>query len=164
MYVQSITLKGSRIPARVNRPAAELTLPVDGAERLVVALAPGAASIQGQVRAVQPHPELPGNFVIYLVPGESKEQTDPLRFAETTVTPEGKFSITNMAPGSYKLSLRGMAPQDLNSSAQPPAWLVPAERSKLLADATRAVRVELAACKGLNGYSLPYLPTGNRPK
>ena len=67
---------------------------------LKILLAEGAASLSGQV--ISGERAKPSDKVtVYLVPSKQDEREDALRFFAAQAQPDGTFSITNVAPGSY---------------------------------------------------------------
>jgi hypothetical protein len=158
-YVRSIIMPA---PARSKTPvdASQIGISVKAGERvsgLTVIIAEGAASVAGQVTPAREGAALPARLKVHIVPAEREQADNPLRFKETTVRPDGSFSLSNIAPGKYLLLARpAPAENDLTASARPAAW--DAEQRKSLGqEATAAgVSLDLQPCQRAAGFSLKY--------
>ena len=91
---------------------------------------------------------------VYLVPVDSKEANNVLRYSETLVKRDGSFAFTNVAPGRYFILSRGETPTETDIAPRPLAWDT-AARTKLRLQAEAAkIEVELKPCQSVAGYSL----------
>jgi len=89
---------------------------------------------------------------VHLVPVESKDSNDVLRYSETLVKGDGSFAFTNLAPGRYFILSRVETPSETDT--RPLAWDA-AARTKLRQKAEAAkIEVELKPCQSLVDYSL----------
>ena len=67
---------------------------------LTITVAEGAASLRGQL-ALGEGEQQPPRLYVYLVPAERERADDLLRFFAAPVSPDGKISLHNIAPGRY---------------------------------------------------------------
>jgi carboxypeptidase family protein len=160
-YLRAITQTG---PAPANRPVdvsrQGLTLqPGERKTGLVVTVAEGAAFLSGNVSLSNEGAGLPTRLRVYLVPAESASADDALRYVETEVESNGRFTMRHLAPGRYYLLARPASDAG-SSEAQPRAAALNAEtRAKLWREArTAKVEIELQACQRVTGYVLRYEP------
>jgi hypothetical protein len=155
-YVKSIAASAPIAPAGARRPAATPDLsrsgvtlkPGEKISGLTVAVADGAASLGGKVVAAKEGVALPSRVRLHLVPAETAEAGNVLRYAEAVVRNDGAFTLNNVAPGKYWLVTRAV-PDD-EPSDRPPAPVAwdANERAKLRREAEALkVEVELKACQ-----------------
>lgn len=86
-------------------PSIDVTLKSgERVQGLKIKLAPGAASITGQVENAD------ARMRVYLVPAEKDQENNAFRYADTAVQADGAFSIGNLAPGRYLLVVREADP------------------------------------------------------
>jgi hypothetical protein len=91
---------------------------------------------------------------VHLVPVESKEANNVLRYSETVVERDGSFAFTNLAPGRYFILSRVETPTEMDIAARPLAWDTVA-RTKLREKAEAAkIEVELKPCQSVVDYRL----------
>lgn len=91
---------------------------------------------------------------VYLVPVDTKEANNILRYSETLAKGDGSFEITNVAPGRYFILSRVETPTEADVTPRPLAWDT-AARTKLRQQAEAAkIEVELKPCQSMVGYSL----------
>ena len=91
---------------------------------------------------------------VYLVPVESKEANNVLRYSETFVERDGRFAFTNLAPGRYFIVSRVETLTETDISPRPLVWDA-AARTKLRQKAEAAkIEVELKPCQSVVDYSL----------
>jgi hypothetical protein len=91
---------------------------------------------------------------VYLVPVDSKETNNVLRYSETVVEKDGNFAFTNLAPGRYFILSRVETPTETDIAPHPVA-LDAAARTKLRQKAEAAkIEVEVKPCQSVVDYSL----------
>jgi hypothetical protein len=91
---------------------------------------------------------------IHLVPVETDQANNVLRYSDTLVRRDGTFGFTNLAPGRYFILSRVEAPIEPDTSPRPVAW-DPTARAKLRREAeTAKTEVELKPCQAVAVYSL----------
>ena len=91
---------------------------------------------------------------VHLVPVESKEANNVLRYSETLVKRDGSFAFTNLAPGRYFILSRVETLTETDIAPRPLAWDT-AARTKLRQKAEAAeIEVELKPCQSVVDYSL----------
>jgi hypothetical protein len=102
---------------------------------------------------------LPAQLRVYLIPAEPASADDALRYAETEMGSNGRFTMSHLCPGRYYLLARP-APNAESSEAPPrPAAWGAENRAKLLREAGVAkAEVELKACRRVMDYALRYEP------
>jgi Carboxypeptidase regulatory-like domain len=74
--------------------------PGDQLSGLTFTLAQGAAYVRGQITLAEGQ-TLPGKLIVYLVPAETAQAEEALRYFATPVNTEGNFGLSNVAPGRY---------------------------------------------------------------
>ncbi|HEX7334089.1 MAG TPA: carboxypeptidase-like regulatory domain-containing protein [Pyrinomonadaceae bacterium] len=115
-YLKSIAIAppaGARKPSDVTRVWTNIKTG-DRLAGLIVTLAQGGASLQGQL-ALGEGETIPEKLFVYLVPTEREAASDPLRFYGGEVSKEGKISLFNLAPGRYWI----LAQQTSDSTSVP---------------------------------------------
>lgn len=123
---------------------------------LLVTLAQGAASLQGQV-VVGEGETSPEKLFVYLVPSEREAADELLRFYGVEVSKEGKIVLNNLAPGRYWI----LAQQASDTAQSPFAKMrLPDEtetRAQLRRDAEAAkTEIELKPCQSVLDFRLPF--------
>ena len=157
-YIRSMTMPGTPVKATPKAPAKATTVDVarnginlksgDKLTGLTVKVSEGAAAVKGKVKAEGETP-LPPMLRIYLVPVEKERADDVLRYAETSVSSDGSFSLGHLAPGKYWLTTR-LEMDDAQKKLRDNA-----ERAKLRREAEAAnVVVELQACQRMVNYEV----------
>ncbi|HKX26680.1 MAG TPA: carboxypeptidase-like regulatory domain-containing protein, partial [Blastocatellia bacterium] len=132
-----------------------LLRPGDRLSGLVVALARGAAGIRGRIVAASEGASLPSRMRVYLVPGEAALADDPLRYAETIASGDGRFAFSNLAPGQYRLIARPVPSEEPIDRPVPQLSWNAEERAQLRREAEAATAVvELKPCQRLTDYVL----------
>jgi protocatechuate 3,4-dioxygenase beta subunit len=123
-----------------------------------VQIAQDGATLSGRVRAAAEGDALPSNLKVHLIPTERERAEEVLRYSEVAPADDGTFSLTNLAPGRYKLLLRPV-PETDSTTTRPLAWDA-AARAQLRrdAEAATAAAVELKPCQRLTDYELSYKP------
>ena len=102
-FLQAVSFPASKTPPAKPVDAARTWTTIKSGERisgLTVTLAHGAASLRGQI-AIAEGETLPENLIAYLVPAEREKADDVLRYFAVAVTPDGKITFNNLAPGRY---------------------------------------------------------------
>lgn len=120
---------------------------------LIVTLAQGAASLQGQVVTSEGETR-PEKLLVYLVPSEREAADELLRFYGGPVSEEGKVALNNLAPGRYWLLV-----EPASDNAPLTKMRVPDEtetRARLRRDAEAAkVEIELKPCQNVTDFKFP---------
>jgi len=128
---------------------------------LTIALAEGAASLQGQIDVAEGQ-SLPSKMFVYLVPAEREKSNDVLRFYTSIVTADGTFEMTNLAPGRYRIVARAVAENESNMLSK---LRLPDEaemRAQLLREAEATnIETELKPCQNVRDYRVPLKPAGS---
>jgi protocatechuate 3,4-dioxygenase beta subunit len=125
-----------------------------------IQIAQDAAGLRGRVVSGAEGAEgtsLPANLKVYLVPTERERAEDVLRYGEASISSDGSFALTNLAPGRYWLIAR-LAPENETpeQALRPTTW--DAElRVKLRSEAEAAnTMIELQPCQRVGDYVLRY--------
>jgi hypothetical protein len=170
-YARAITLPGATPQAQPGvspRPAGtpsapppSSVIPLKMGQTLAgvdVQIAQDGATLSGRVRATADADAPPSNLKVHLVPAERERAEEVLRYSEAAPADDGTFSLTNLAPGRYKLLLRPI-PETDSTTARPLAWDTQA-RAQLRRDAEAATAqaVELKPCQRVTDYELSYKP------
>ncbi|HEX5883514.1 MAG TPA: carboxypeptidase-like regulatory domain-containing protein [Pyrinomonadaceae bacterium] len=115
-----------------------------------------AAGLRGRVTATPEGAALPTDLRVHLVPADREQANDVLRYSETTITSDGSFAFSNIAPGRYLIIARvEPSAETTGGSPRSSAW-DPATRAKLRQDAEAVkVVVDLKPCERLKDYTLP---------
>ena len=85
----------------------------DRVSGLVLTLAEGAASLHGQVK-LSDGQKLPPRLSVFLVPAESDNADNVLRFFASMVLTDGSFALNNLPPGRYWVSARTAADNEFD--------------------------------------------------
>jgi hypothetical protein len=100
---------------------------------------------------------LPERLQVVVVPAEPEAATDILRYAGSSVQPDGSFAFKNLAPGRYYLLTRTIPEDQWSSPELLPDWYNLEQRKKLHRDAKKAgVTIDLNRCVTVKDYSLRY--------
>jgi hypothetical protein len=163
-YVQSLSIL----------PSAAGGLPLDAARnglsvkpgqrefKLQMHLARGAAQLRGQVIA-QLGDRLPGDVTVHLVPEESGQGENILRFLQTQVGNKGSFEILNIPPGRYWMLARSGFSKAERLGSTVAAWEDLAG-TQLLQEARAANQLlDLPVCRSIADYRLIYPPVAAGP-
>ena len=115
-----------------------------------------APSLRGRVTVTPEGTAYPADLHVHLVPADREQANDVLRYSETTITSEGGFAFSNIAPGRYLIVSRvEPGAEILGTSPRSAAW-DPTARAKLRQEAEAAkVVVDLKPCQRLRDYELP---------
>ncbi|HEY7180973.1 MAG TPA: hypothetical protein VIC84_06125, partial [Blastocatellia bacterium] len=160
-YIRAITQPASGA-AKKTVDAARNGIVVKAGEKLSgveVAIAEGAASLNGRVVPANEGARLPSRLRVHLIPAEASAADDILRYAEAPVRAGGSFEFKHVAPGKYLLHTRQAAEKETSDDqARPVAWDA-AERAGLRREATAAKNeVELKACERVKDQVLRWQP------
>jgi len=118
---------------------------------LKITLAEGAASVSGQVELAEGE-ALPEKLFVYLVPAEKESSDEVLRFYGAAVTPDGKITVSNLAPGHYWLLARTGIEGGLTKLRVPDATET---RAQLRREAEEEkTEIELKPCQNVVDYRL----------
>ena len=160
-YVRTMTLPAASVNQSLRDVARDgLTLkPGEITKNLTVTIAQGATSVRGRVIAASDGVKLPAHLRVHLIPAESEQANNVLRYAEVITRSEGSFTFANLAPGKYWLLAQAMSEEEANQPAlRLTAW-ESSERAKLRREAeTVKVEIELQPCQRVSDYTLHYMP------
>lgn len=110
-YLKSITLPptaGASPSLNKQTDAVGNWISVRSGDRLsglTVTLAEGAGSLQGEIKLNEGE-ALPARLYVYLVPAETENEKDVLRFLAAPVTSDRKVALNHIPPGSYWIVLQ----------------------------------------------------------
>ncbi|HET6976337.1 MAG TPA: carboxypeptidase-like regulatory domain-containing protein [Pyrinomonadaceae bacterium] len=149
-YLQSISISS----AKKDVDASRVWTTVKSGERITglkITLAEGAATLAGQVELSEGE-LLPEKLFVYLVPAEKEKSDEVLRFYGSPVTPEGKITLNNLAPGRYWLLARPSLEGGLTKLRIPDETDI---RAKLRREAEAGkTEIELKPCQNIINYQL----------
>lgn len=158
-YLQSIAFMpatpGGK-PADASRTWTTLK-PGDRLTGLTFTIAQGAALVRGEITLAEGQ-ELPDKLTVYLVPAESAQAEDALRYFAAPVSTAGNFYLTYVAPGRYwMLAQPGIddTRQEVSKIRLPDG----AETRSSLRHAAeqKKTEIELKPCQGVT-LKLPLIP------
>jgi hypothetical protein len=124
-----------------------------------IQIAQDAAGLRGRVTAAEGAEgvSLPANLKVYLVPAERERAEDVLRYSDASITSDGTFTLTNLAPGRYWLIARPLPEIDSQERAPRPLSWDADTRAKLRREAEAAnTTIELQPCQRVGDYVLRY--------
>lgn len=153
-YIRAITQAASPKPIDVAR--AGITLKqgekISGIEMII---AQGAASLSGKLVPSREGAQQPKRLRIHLIPAETADADDLLRYAEAPVRGDGSFEFKHIAPGKYLLHARQASEKEANDDqSRPLAWDA-VERAKLRREAAAAKNeIELKVCERVKEHVL----------
>jgi hypothetical protein len=158
-FLRSITQPGhapANQPVDVSRQGVTLQ-PGERKIGLVLTVAEGAAFLSGKVTPSSEGASLPTRLRVYLVPAESASADDALRYVETDVEGEGRFTMRHLAPGRYHILARPTSDAEAPEAQPRPAAWSAESRAKLRREAKASkVEIELQACQRVMNYALRY--------
>ena len=151
-YLKSISLVSSTTRKTVDATRVWTTVKHgDQISGLKITLSEGAASLSGNV-ALSGGEELPEKLFVYLVPAEKESGDEVLRFYGAAVNPDGKITVSNLAPGRYLLLTRTGLDGGLTKLRVPDATET---RAKLRREAEEGkTEIELKPCQNVIDYRL----------
>ena len=159
-YLKSIAMSPATANAVTRKPVdvTRVWTNVKTGDRLsglVVTIAQGGASLQGQVVASE-GATVPDKLFVFLVPTEREAAEEPRRFYGSAVTEEGKIGLYNLAPGRYWILAQ---PANDIAQASFAKMRMPDEtetRARLRRDAEAAkIEIELKPCQDVVDFRLP---------
>lgn len=170
-YARSITLTGATASGQSNqsndvtRDGVALRL----GERVAginIVVAEGAASLHGRVIPVVENSPLPARMRVYLIPAERERADDALRFLVAHIKSDGAFTVSNIAPGRYRVFARTESVNESLETGDRPAVFDADARVRLRREAETAnTTLEVKLCQRLADYVLRYtpLPLADKP-
>jgi len=116
-----------------------------------------AGNLRGRVTVAPEGTAFPADLHVHLVPADREQANNLLRYSETTITSDGNFAFSHIAPGRYFIVSRvEPGAETPGTSPRSSAW-DPAARAKLRQEAEAAkVVVELKPCERLRDYALAH--------
>jgi hypothetical protein len=118
-----------------------------------------AAALRGRVTVMPEGTGIPAGLRVHLVPADREQVNSVLRYSETLVNSDGRFALTNIAPGRYFIISRIEPPADGELAPVRPAAWDPTTRNKLRREAeTGNTVVELKPCQRVVDYALALKP------
>jgi hypothetical protein len=122
---------------------------------LTLTFTEGAASLRGRISPPEGQ-SIPARLRVYLVPAERESLDNVLRFFETAIDGDGRFTINNIAPGRYWIVAR--PGEEINSRTK----LIREEadfRTKVLHEAEGSKKeISFKPCERTADYDLPFGP------
>lgn len=171
-YLDSISLQSSVAAGPKSTPA---TREIDAARNwttlktgerlsgLVIKLAEGAASLQGQM-SLRVGETFPARLYVYLLPAEREKIGDVLRHYAAPVLADGKILFNNLAPGRYLVAAQPAT--DIASSPLTKLRLPDEKemRAKLRREAEASkTEIEFKPCQNMTDYQLPFKSSSTVP-
>lgn len=158
-YIRSITIRPVQAAARTpSVTVARDGVAVRGGERvsgLIVTITEGASRLRGRISVAEAQ-TLPPRLQVYLIPAEREAAEDVLRFYESSIEADGRFTVDNVAPGKYWIVARPAPENDPEStkSVRQDATL----RAKIVQEAEALKKaLTLKPCEEVSDFSLPYV-------
>ena len=153
-YIRAVTQAATPKPIDVSRAGLSLKQgeKISGIEMII---AHGAASLSGRVVPSREGAQLPKRFRVHLVPAETADADDLLRYAEAPVRGDGSFEFKHIAPGKYLLHARQASEKEANDDQDRQLAWDAVERAKLRREAAAAKNeIELKACERVKEHVL----------
>jgi protocatechuate 3,4-dioxygenase beta subunit len=117
----------------------------------------GAALAAGRVVSTKEDGRLPPGLRMLLVPAETDQADNLLRFAEAIVDSDGQFTLTNLPPGRYRILPRIATEKADKEEATQRPWWDPKTRAALRREAqTAGTPLNLKPCARLDDLLLQY--------
>jgi hypothetical protein len=119
-----------------------------------VIVAAGAASLSGVLTGRDNGQRESVRSRIHLIPAEAGAANDLLRYFETPVDDEGRYSFANLPPGRYLVFVEKVMPSGQSSPAGDRG-----EQAKKLRDKaeTGKIEIELKPCQHVTGFALSHV-------
>jgi hypothetical protein len=151
-YLRSVTLGATTKGAdwKVISDGVSVKQSVSG---LTVTISEGAAGVRGRLTIAEGQ-RLPERTIVYLVPAEKENATNPLRYFEGRAESDGTFRLRNVVPGDYLIHARA-------AEADTPRIISIREDPELRTAVTREAEkakqsVTLKSCERLENYEFAY--------
>ncbi|HEY2963966.1 MAG TPA: carboxypeptidase-like regulatory domain-containing protein [Pyrinomonadaceae bacterium] len=164
-YLQSITFAPTPVAgAKVASKPIDATRvwtnikPADKLSGLTITIAQGAASLRGNL-ALGEGEQVPARLFVYLVPAERERAEDVLRYFAAPVSPEGKITLNNIAPGRYWILTQTVSDDTLAPLAKLRLPLETETRARFRREAEAAkTEIEFKPCQNVTDFQLPLKP------
>lgn len=101
-FLQSIAMASQNVKPTDASRTWTIVKPGDQLSWLMFTLAQGAGSVRGEVPLAEGQ-TLPEKLVAYLTPAEPEKAEEVLRYFAAPVSSAGRFLLTNVAPGRYRI-------------------------------------------------------------
>jgi len=123
---------------------------------LTVTFAEGAASLRGKVQAGEGK-KLPSRLFVYLTPADPAKAEDIVRYFASLAAEDGGFTLTNLPPGRYWLTLAPAGDSDSNmmSKLRLPDETDWREKLRRQGEASK-LQIELKPCQNISDYQLAF--------
>jgi len=123
---------------------------------LTVTFAEGAASLRGKVQAGEGK-KLPSRLFVYLTPADPAKAEDIVRYFASLAAEDGGFTLTNLPPGRYWLTLAPAGDSDSNmmSKLRLPDETDLREKLRRQGEASK-LQIELKPCQNISDYQLAF--------
>ena len=162
-FVKSVTsAANARTTSRSNAGASSRdTVSVKSGDRVsgvTVTIAEGAAILRGRLAVA----EGPPNTRVYLLPAETAELGNLLRFYEARPDAQRNFAIDNLAPGKYLIVVRPVERDELGApkSIRQNALL----RARIIHEAEGLKKdLTFKPCEQITGYEFPLASSATAP-
>ncbi|HEV7796777.1 MAG TPA: carboxypeptidase-like regulatory domain-containing protein [Pyrinomonadaceae bacterium] len=123
---------------------------------VTVTLAEGAASLRGAIKPGEGE-SVPAKLYLNLVPAEKESAEDVLRFFTAPVQADGKFAVSNVAPGRYWVLARISANDEPQFDSKLRAPEEAETRAQIRREAEAAkTALEFKPCQNVSNYELPF--------
>ncbi|HKO61156.1 MAG TPA: hypothetical protein VJV03_08365, partial [Pyrinomonadaceae bacterium] len=121
----------------------------------VITIGQDAATLNGTVALSKGASPAADGLYVYLVPADSDQVNNALRYYETKVDTNLRFTISHVAPGRYFTTTRSRLVEATTTEWQSSELWDPAKRAELRRAAeTSRNEIELKSCQRLNDYVL----------
>jgi hypothetical protein len=150
-YLRSVTLGATKgADWKVISEGVSVKQSVSG---LTVTISEGAAGVRGRLTIAEGQ-RLPERTIVYLIPAEKENATNPLRYFEGRAESDGTFRLRNVVPGDYLIHARA-------AEADTPRIISIREDPELRTAVTREAEkakqsVTLKSCERLENYEFAY--------
>jgi hypothetical protein len=165
-FLQSILFASTPVAGAkaANKPvdATRVWTNVKSADKLTgltITIAQGAASLRGKL--VLGEGELvPSRLFVYLVPAERGRAEDVLRYFAGPVSPDGKITLNNIAPGRYWVLAQTVSDDVLSPLAKLRLPHETETRARVRREAEAAkTELEFKPCQSVTDFQLPLKPS-----
>jgi hypothetical protein len=123
---------------------------------VIITASPGGATLRGRLAAAIKGQKIPEHVLLTLIPIDTENQKDPLRFAESFARPGGEFYFNKLAPGNYYIVARPMPEEEFQLPYRKPSFSTAKDRTDLikLAESIKLI-IELQACQSKTDLTVP---------